>query len=126
MPAISSPAGGKQGSDEPLRAETADERRYERRDPGRRHEEDGHHGRVGRQRERARRDPGVDRALGSRGTAHDLLGPVVEPRGGGPDAADHLVGKPRRLPGDRVAELGARGDVAQSVLGLVAREHACR
>ena len=80
------------------------------------------HGRVGRERERARRDSGVDRALGSRRSPHDLLGPVVEAHGGGTDAADHLVGEPGRLPGDRVPELGARGDVAQSALRLVARE----
>ena len=78
---------------------------------------------VDRQRDRARRDPAVDWALGSRRAAHDLLGPVVEPRGGGTDAADHLLGEPCGLPGDRVPELGARGDVAQSALRLVACEH---
>ena len=79
--------------------------------------------RVGRQRDRARRDPAVDRALGSRGAADDLLGPVVEPRGGCTDAADDLLGKPGRLLGDRVSKLGARRDVAQGALRLVAREH---
>ena len=52
-----------------------------------------------------------------------MLGPVVEPHGGGADAADHLLGESCRLPGDRVAELGARGDVAQNALRFVAGEH---
>ena len=59
-------------------------------------------------------------------STHELLRSVVEPRAGGPGAADHLLRQPRRLSGDRVAELGARGDVAQSTLRLVAREHSVR
>ena len=91
--------------------------------PTDRHEDDDRQGCVGRERDRARRDPAVDRALGSRGAAQDVLGPVVEPCGGSTDAADHLLGEPRGLPGDRVPELGARGDVAQNALRLVAGEH---
>ena len=96
--------------------------RNQRGDPDDRHEEDDAEGRIGRKRDRARRDPAVGRSCGSRRTADDALGPVVEPRGGSTDAADHLLGEPGRLPGNRVAELGARGDVAQYALGLVARE----
>ena len=116
------PARGEQGADEPLRAEASDQRRDERNDPDHRHEEDDRQGRVRRKRDRARRDSAIDGALGSRGAAQDLLGPVVEPRGGSTDAADDLLGEPGRLPGDRVPELGARGDVAQNALRLVARE----
>ena len=43
---------------------------------------------------------------GSRGAAQNLLSPVVELFGAGAKAADHLVRQPRRLLGDRVAELG--------------------
>jgi hypothetical protein len=53
----------------------------------------------------------------------DLLRPVIEPHGGGTDAAYHLLGESCRLPGHRVQELGARGDVPQSALCLVAGEH---
>ena len=52
-----------------------------------------------------------------------MLGPVVEPHRGGADAADHLLGEPCGLSGNRIAELRARGDVAQNALRLVAGEH---
>ena len=95
----------------------------ERDGPDDRHEEDERHACVGCERECARCDPAVDRVARFAGAADDLLGPVVEPRGGSADAADHLLGEPGRLPGNRVPELGARGDVAQSALRLVACEH---
>jgi hypothetical protein len=48
------------------------------------------------------------------------------PGGGGANAADHLIGKPGCLSGDCVPEFGARGDVTQSELRLVACEHTVR
>jgi hypothetical protein len=52
-----------------------------------------------------------------------VLGPIIEPRGGRTDAADDLLRQPGGLSGDRVPEFGARRDVAQYELRLVAREH---
>ncbi len=63
-------------------------------------------------------------ALAGRPTT--LLGPVVEPRGRRPDTADHLLGEPGRLASDCVPKLGARGDVVERPLRLVAREDPVR
>ena len=120
------PTGGEQRAGEPRRAQASDQRRDEGRDPDDRHEEDSGHRGVGREPQCARRDPRVDRALDSLAAPDDAFGAVVEPYGGGTDAADHLLGEPGRLFGDRVPELGARGDVVQSLLRLVAREHLVR
>ena len=68
----------------------------------------------------------VEVALGSRRAADDLLGPVVQPGGGGAHAADHLLGEPGCLSRDCVPQLRTRGDVAESSLRLVAREHFVR
>ena len=118
----SEPTRCEQGADEPFRAETSDQRRDQCGDPDDGHEDDDGQSRVGRERDRARRDPRVDRAHCPRGAAEDPLGPVVEPCGRVAGAGDHLVGEPGRLAGDRVPELGARSDVAQNSLRLVARE----
>ena len=120
------PAGCEQCADEPLRTQASDQRCDERGDPDYRHEEHERHCCVGRERDRARRDPAVERALGSRRAADDLFGPIVESRGGGTNPADHLVGKTGCLSGDRVPEFGTRGDVAESALRLVACEHLVR
>jgi hypothetical protein len=55
-----------------------------------------------------------------------VLGPVVESDGRSTNTAHDVLGKPTRLPGDCVSKLGARGDVAQSMLRLVAGEHSVR
>jgi len=72
------------------------------------------------------RDPAVARAGRSRAAAHYLLGTVVKSNGGGPHAADDLLGEARRLGGDRLPELGARRDPMQRTLSLIAREHLSR
>ena len=124
MPTTSVQPDGEQGADEPLRTQAPTSVATSAAMPTTEVKRTNRQARVGREREGARRDPAVDRALDTRGAAQDLLGPVVEASGRGTDAADHLVGEPGRLPRDRVPELRARGDVVQSALRLVAGEHA--
>ena len=118
------PAGAEQGTGQPRRAQAADQRRDQRSDACHRQEENESQGCIGRQRDRPRHDPAVDRrrVRGRRRTT--LLDTVVEPSGGCTDAADHFLCKPGRLACDRVSKFGARGDVVHGALRLVARKHA--
>ena len=65
-------------------------------------------------------------ALGSWRTPDHALGSVVESHGRGTHASDDLLGETRRLPGNGLPKLGARGDVAKRAPGLVAREDSVR
>ena len=115
------PPGAEERTRDPTGTEAADERRHQCEDARQRHEEDDREARVRCEGERPGGDARV-RAQARLAASRELLGAQVETHRRGADAAHHLLGEPSRLPRDRDPQLGARGDVTDRSLRLLARE----